>query len=102
MREGAKLARAFLLVWCLLMVGACEKAPVRMSEANICHDASSPNYERMKHFVEYATMAECQDAGGRKRKDSAPDRRPPYIIIGVAVLGLVLFALRRWRAGGRR
>ncbi len=101
MREGTNLMRAVLLACCILATSACEKRPVLMSQEKICHDTTSPNYEQFKNpRGRYDTMQECEDAGGRKRKGSAPDKRPWWIAGGLALVSLVLVVLRR-RTGAR-
>ncbi len=42
--------------------------PVKMSSSKICHDTSSPYYERTKNFKAYDSINACLDAGGRLPK----------------------------------
>jgi hypothetical protein len=41
---------------------------VKLSANGICHTIESPHYNRTKNFVEYATLEECIEAGGREVK----------------------------------
>jgi hypothetical protein len=43
-------------------------APVRKSRENICHDASSSNYNQLQYFVPYKSMKQCTSSGGRAYK----------------------------------
>jgi len=45
-----------------------QNPPVKMSNSKICHDTSSPYYERTKKFKAYDSMNACIDAGGRLPK----------------------------------
>jgi hypothetical protein len=57
-----------------LPVGAKEPAPaaaadpVKKSDSGICHDKSSPYYEKTKNFTPYKTMDECLKSGGKPPK----------------------------------
>lgn len=42
---------------------------VKKSKSNICHDTSSRNYSRTKHFTEYSNMEDCLASGGRLPKN---------------------------------
>ncbi len=42
--------------------------PVKKSESGICHDKSSPHYERTKKFTEFKTLDECIKSGGKLPK----------------------------------
>ena len=44
---------------------------VKMSRSSICHDQSSPSYERTKHFKPFDSMEECLTAGGRFPKNQS-------------------------------
>ncbi len=52
--------------------------PVKMSRSNICHDSSSPFYERVKTFTAFSSISECLEAGGRlpKTGSSQHDNEP--------------------------
>jgi len=43
-------------------------AAVRKSRENICHDAGSPNYSTLQHFVAYKSTKQCTTSGGRPYK----------------------------------
>ena len=45
---------------------------VKMSRSNICHDVSSPFYERTNIFTSFSTVGECLKAGGRLPKGHVP------------------------------
>ncbi|MFN0005262.1 MAG: hypothetical protein ACKVPZ_09780 [Burkholderiaceae bacterium] len=55
-------------------VGAAAAAPapqvsiVKKSDSGICHDKSSPSYEKTKKFTEFKSMDECIKSGGRAPK----------------------------------
>jgi len=38
---------------------------VKKSDSGICHDKSSPSYERTKKFTEFKTVDECVKSGGK-------------------------------------
>ena len=42
--------------------------PVKKSSSGICHDVSSPYYEKTKNFTIYGTMEYCIESGGRAPK----------------------------------
>lgn len=52
---------------------------VKMSSSGICHDRSSPWYDRTKNFEAYPTLNACLRAGGRLPKKSGGTRtaEPP-------------------------
>ena len=57
-----------------LAVIACqaEEPPIRkVVSSGICHDPSSPNYQQVKVYVPYATMATCVASGGIPRQGSS-------------------------------
>ena len=39
---------------------------VKMSDARLCHDARSPNFDNTKNFKAYRTMQDCVDSGGKR------------------------------------
>ena len=41
---------------------------VKKSDSGICHDKSSPSYERTKKFTEFKTMDDCVKSGGTSPK----------------------------------
>jgi hypothetical protein len=47
---------------------APEVSIVKKSDAGICHDKSSPSYEKTKKFTEFKSMDECIKSGGRAPK----------------------------------
>lgn len=53
-------------------VAAAAPAPevslVKKSDSGICHDKSSPSYEKTKKFTEFKSMEECIKSGGRAPK----------------------------------
>jgi len=54
-----------------------EEPPIRKAvSSGICHDPSSPNYNQIKAYVSYATMAACVASGGRPRKGSVEATAP--------------------------
>lgn len=42
--------------------------PVKKSRSNICHEAGSEYYSRVKHFEEFKVLKDCIDSGGRLPK----------------------------------
>mgnify|MGYP000600214109 CR=1 FL=1 len=38
--------------------------PVKKSDSGICHDKSSPHYEKTKNFTPFNSMDECVKSGG--------------------------------------
>src|SRR5215467_809093 len=63
------VALAFLLAISLPVICSGTPAPpVKKSKAGICHDTSSPSYERTRTFVPYGTMEDCIASGGRYPK----------------------------------
>ena len=47
---------------------APEVSIVKKSDSGICHDKSSPSYEKTKKFTEFKSMDECIKSGGRASK----------------------------------
>ena len=47
---------------------APELSIVKKSDSGICHDKSSPSYEKTKKFTEFKSMDECIKSGGRAPK----------------------------------
>jgi cytochrome c5 len=47
---------------------APEVSMVKKSDSGICHDKSSPSYEKTKKFTEFKSMDECIKSGGRAPK----------------------------------
>jgi hypothetical protein len=43
---------------------AAVESIVKKSDSGICHDKTSPSYERTKKFTEYKTVDECVKSGG--------------------------------------
>ncbi|NDG35153.1 MAG: hypothetical protein EBX57_07930, partial [Betaproteobacteria bacterium] len=43
---------------------AADAPAVKKSDSGICHDKSSPSYERTKNFTAFKTMDECVKTGG--------------------------------------
>ena len=41
-----------------------QKAAVKKSRENICHDKSSPNYRQLRYFISYRDMDACLVSGG--------------------------------------
>jgi hypothetical protein len=44
---------------------AAAEPVVKKSDSGICHDKSSPSYERTKKFTEFKTVDECVKSGGK-------------------------------------
>ena len=42
--------------------------PVKKSDSGICHDKSSPHYEKTKNFTPFNSMDECVKSGGKPPK----------------------------------
>ena len=57
-----------------LPVGAKEVAsapatdPVKKSDSGICHDKTSPHYDKTKNFTPFKSMDECVKSGGKPPK----------------------------------
>lgn len=47
---------------------------VKKSSSKICHDKSSPAYERTTNFKPYSSMKTCLDSGGRLPKNAAKSK----------------------------
>jgi hypothetical protein len=48
--------------------GAAPEPIVKKSDSGICHDKSSPSYERTQKFTEFKTVDECVKSGGKLPK----------------------------------
>jgi len=56
---------------CLLLfcwTGLAYGATVKLSTSKICHDASSPFYDRVRRFTPFDSLEQCLQAGGRLPK----------------------------------
>lgn len=42
--------------------------PVKKSDSGICHDKTSPHYEKTKNFTPFNSMDECVKSGGKPPK----------------------------------
>lgn len=42
--------------------------PVKKSDSGICHDKTSPHYEKTKNFTPFSSMDECIKSGGKPPK----------------------------------
>lgn len=79
--------RVIMALLLALTAIACQagEQPIRKAvSSGICHDPSSPNYNQIKAYVPYATLADCVASGGRPRKgavapssSTAPAAAPP-------------------------
>jgi len=47
---------------------APEVSIVKKSDSGICHDKSSPSYDKTKNFTEFKSMEECIKSGGKAPK----------------------------------
>jgi hypothetical protein len=63
MRNG--FVRASILVITVLVATPAIATEVKQSRSGICHDASSPYYEKTRNFTPYASLDECLANGGR-------------------------------------
>jgi hypothetical protein len=52
-------------------VGFSHADTVKLSTSKICHDASSPFYDRVKRFAAFESLDKCLQAGGRLPKLSS-------------------------------
>lgn len=70
----------FIVCLCLLSLGWASLAhsePVKLSKSKICHDTTSPFYERVRRFTPFASLDECLKAGGRLPKLSGQVKSEP-------------------------
>ena len=58
-----------LPVIALMACSAQASDVIKMSKSKICHDESSPSYNRTKNFTPYTSMEACLEAGGRLPKN---------------------------------
>lgn len=58
----------FLTLVFLLVMPSGFADIVKKSSSGICHDDSSPFFERTKRFTEFKTLSSCLDSGGRLPK----------------------------------
>ena len=89
-------------------LGASAEPPVKLSRGNICHDATSTHYARLKEYQSFNNMQECIAAGGRPSRGSTKKPDSPiqdalgsvgigWLLGGAVVvfaIGLLLF--RNW------
>ena len=59
---------------------AAEAPAVKKSDSGICHDKSSPSYERTKNFTPFKTMDECIKSGGTVPKNAGAAPTPAAVI----------------------
>jgi hypothetical protein len=59
---------------------ASETPAVKKSDSGICHDKSSPSYERTKNFTPFKTMDECIKSGGTVPKNAGAAPTPAAVI----------------------
>ena len=59
---------------------AADAPPVKKSDSAICHDKSSPSYERTKNFTPFKTMDECIKSGGTAPKNAGAASAPAVVI----------------------
>jgi hypothetical protein len=57
-----------LAVTSVLATSLAHATPVKQSSSGICHDISSPYYERTKNFKPFSSLDSCLSAGGRLPK----------------------------------
>lgn len=56
---------------CLLIPLSLHADVIKMSRTSICHDQSSPSYERTKQFMPFDSIDQCLSAGGRLPKNQS-------------------------------
>jgi len=59
---------------------AADAPAVKKSDSAICHDKSSPSYERTKNFTPFKTMDECIKSGGTAPKNAGAASAPAVVI----------------------
>ena len=59
---------------------AADAPAVKKSDSGICHDKSSPSYERTKNFTPFKTMDECIKSGGTAPKNAGAASAPAVVI----------------------
>ena len=59
---------------------AADAPAVKKSDSAICHDKSSPSYERTKNFTPFKTMDECIKSGGTAPKNAGTAPTPAAVI----------------------
>ena len=59
---------------------AADAPAVKKSDSGICHDKSSPSYERTKNFTPFKTMDECIKSGGTAPKNAGAAPTPAAVI----------------------
>jgi len=74
---GPRVIAALLLALAAIACQADEQPIRKAIRSGICHDLSSPNYNQIKAYVPYATLADCVASGGRPRKGAAEQPSPP-------------------------
>lgn len=87
-------------------------SPVRLSGNDVCHEATSPHYSRLRQYREFTTLDGCLDAGGRPVRGSGglpvgpadPAAGPRWRtalrnVAGSPVVAVVLMLLLAWGAG---
>ena len=83
--RGPCLIATLLLAMATISCQA-EEPPIRKAASSgICHEPSSPNYNQIKVYVPYATMAACVASGGQPRKGSIETAATPAKHAGKAL-----------------
>ena len=55
----------------ILLTPLANADTIKKSNSGICHESTSPYYERTKNFTSFDSLASCIDAGGRLPKGSS-------------------------------
>jgi len=60
---------------------SAEAPAVKKSDSGICHDKSSPSYERTKNFTPFKTLDDCVKSGGSLPKNAATPAAAPAVVV---------------------
>jgi len=60
---------------------AAEAPAVKKSDSGICHDKSSPSYERTKNFTPFKSIDECVKSGGTVAKNASTPAPAPAVVV---------------------
>lgn len=82
-----KLLFPCVLLSLILLTPLANAETIKKSKSGICHDSSSPYYNRTKNFTSFNSLASCIDSGGRlpqgsisetSSKHKQPTKLPEY------------------------
>jgi endonuclease G len=72
------MSYALVLLVLSFTLSANENSPVKQSSSGICHETTSPYYEKTKRFTSFDSIELCLQAGGRALGASKSNTKPAH------------------------